>query len=254
MRTTPMPTNAKTKRTLLAAGLALATLSAAPAARAQRELLTPTGGRGQLALDGLVGVRTNLNGIAIGGPIGFSYSTYNVDSSPSGQTQTGQTRVGFWIAPQLDYFVVDRLSIGGRIEFQVTTRTDSTTTVVAGTKTTTDTGYPALVDFTLLPRVGYMIPIGSRFAIWPRAAIGFAMRQNHVTPSSNGTFNALALGLDVGFVIRMNETFYLKIQPEMTWLPVGGYSARPANVTVSGSGSSFELGLLTAFGAFLPLF
>jgi hypothetical protein len=244
----------KNARTLLAATLGLAALAAARSAEAQRELLTPTGGRGQLALDGLVGVRTNLSGIAIGGPIGFAYSTFAVDASPSGQTQTGQTRVGFWIAPQADYFVVDHLSIGGRVEFQVTTRTDSTTTVIAGTKTTTDTGYPALVDFTLLPRVGYLIPVGSRFAIWPRAAIGFAMRQNHLTPQANGTFNALAIGLDVGVVIRMNETFYLKLQPELTWLPVGGYSARPANVTISGGGSAFEFGLLTAFGAFLPLF
>jgi len=72
-----------------------------------------------------------------------------------------------------------------------------------------------------------MIPITSRFAIWPRGGIGYASRQNAPSrqglpanaPDNKDSFSALILSADVPFIYRINETFFVSAAPSSSSHP-----------------------------------
>ncbi len=233
----------------------IAVAAVVPSAHAA-DLVTPTGGRGQFVLDQISGFRASsapgTNGsFSYSGFIGFSYSHFSVDhgNPPGGYDAYNYT--SFWLAPSLDYFVVEHLSVGALVEISTTSASRDTQDQVNARVVTTP--LPATLNITLLPRVGYMIPIGDwhngRFAIWPRIGAGYASRQYTVSDAKL-TFSGFELNADVGFLLRVNETFFLKIAPEFVWIP-GSVSTTVANVAVSNTASNVTFQVLGGIGVLL---
>jgi hypothetical protein len=106
----------------------------------------------------------------------------------------GHPRIGF------DYFVIDRLSVGGNLIF----RTSSGETEVEGGGVSTTGENPSTTTFVFGPRAGYAIMFNDMIGIWPRA--GFTYYTHSETQESpTGDFeddeNGLALTLEGLFVI-----------------------------------------------------
>jgi len=173
-------------RQCVAVPVCLAAFTVAASANAA-DLVTPTGGKGQFVIDQISGFRASAapspsSAFSYAGLVGFAYSKLSFDSlnlgglSPGGSQSYSYT--SFWLAPSLDWFPIDHLSIGGLVEISTTSASrDDKQTAQSPTITTS---LPTTTNFTILPRVGYMIPIGGpegRFAIWPRVGAGYASRQ-----------------------------------------------------------------------------
>jgi hypothetical protein len=227
-------------------------------ARAQRQLLTPTGGKGTLAIDNITGLRVNaFSGISYAGPLGVSTSSYSEDALKVGDANATVHETTIWLAPAADYFVIDHLSIGGFVELASKSGSVDTQTNGAGTF---NTDLPTTTGFTLLPRIGYLIPIGDRFAIWPRGGIGYAYRgTSSVTGAGQGavvktkdSFSALVIDLNVDFLFRINETFFLVAAPDLG-ASLGGSHTHTDLVQRSSNANLLQLSVLTGLGIFFDL-
>jgi len=229
-----------------------AAIAASFATPASAELLTPTGGKGQLVLEQVAGFRAGgaggpgASGVTFAGFLGFNYSKYSQDDNNGGYTAYRYT--SFWVAPSADFFVIDHLSIGGLIEL-------STTSSVRDRKQNANAGVlsedqPTTTNFTILPRIGWMFPIGDRFGIWPRVGAGYASRQTAFDPVTKTTFSGFILDADVGFILRVNETFFVNLTPEFSFLP-GSASVTNGPQTFSVSASYMSFSVLGGIGVIL---
>lgn len=234
--------------------LCVAALLVTSTAAAQSDLLTPTGGRGQLAFDNITGLRISAaGGLQYAGPLGIATQRYSV-ADYGGRGDTIYHLTTFWIAPAADYFVIDQLSVGGMIELASTSGS-----VDIPLSPTADQNFdlPSTTHFSLLPRVGYMIPIGDRFGIWPRGGIGYVSRQVVTNPGNNAsrdTFSALSFFANCGFIYRMNETFFIDAAPEIAFSLGGSHSStNPAGASVSADAGFFQFGIFTGLGILLDL-
>ncbi len=247
MRTSPF---ARFTATIAVGAAVLATSSLA---RAQ-DLRTPLGARRTFVIDELSGFRaSSVGGVNYAGPIGISVQSLS-ENVPSANTtaNAGSTTTHFtniWFAPSADYFVIDHLSIGGLIE--VTSTSASQTTTLFGNTSTTQS-LPTTTSVTVIPRVGWMFPISDRFGIWPRAGLGYAVHttgatDNQAQTSSSDTFSGFVVDLDVGFLYRVNQTFFLSGRPEITFVP-GSHSETTGNTTVSLGATFFQFALTGGVG------
>jgi len=224
-------------------------------AKAQRELLTPTGGRGQLAIDQISGFRAGTGpygpSVNYWGPLGFAYQSYSQDTGNPGQSAAVHLTT-FWIAPSADFFVIDHLSIGGLVQVATTSgSTDLTTNGVTQTNS-----LDSITTFTFLPRVGWLFALGDRWGIWPRGGLGFTSvgvpaNISGITPPPGGTVTSanvhgLVLDVDCGFIFRVNETFFLRAAPEFGWLPAGAHTVNFSN----GGSTSFNASYWQFTGTF----
>lgn len=244
--------------------VALATVAAAfgvlfaPAeASAQRSLMTPLGGKGQLAIDQLAGFRVGAvnGGVTYAGPLGFSVQSYS-SADYNGRGNTVFHNTSFWFAPAADYFVIDHLSIGGLLELSTTS--GSVDQPINGSGATQNFNQPTTTDFTLMPRIGYMIPLANdRIGIWPRGGLGYASRQvanGNLNNLQKETFGSVVSTIDVGFIFRVNETFFFRAAPEMTFSLGGSHSSTDnAGRSVSANASFFQFGVVTGIGVLLDL-
>jgi len=237
----------------MAVGAALLCISEPASAQARPSLMTPTGGRGQLSIDELTGFRLGLaSGISYAGPIGLAFQRYSADRTDPGGGADVYHYTTFWLAPAADYFVIEHLSVGGLIELSTTS---GSVDRPVNNNATVSQDLPTTTAFTILPRVGYMIPLGDRGGIWPRGGLGYASRQI-AAGNGNGkeTFSSVIVDVDVGFLFRLNETFYLMGAPDVTFGLGGSHSATANNgASVSASASLFQFGLLSSLGIFLDL-
>lgn len=239
-------------RHALVAGVlaAIAVSFATPASAA--DLLTPTGGKGQLVLEQIAGFRAGGapggSGFTFAGFLGFNYGRYSQDNPLGGYSATNYT--SFWVAPSADFFVIDHLSIGGLVELSLTS--SSFDVKQTPTAPVVNTSLPTTTNFTILPRVGWMFPIGDRFGIWPRIGAGFASRQTSSArdPNDKTTFSGFVLDGDVSFILRVNETFFINLTPEFTFLP-GSASVTNGVQTTSVSASYTSFSILGGIGVIL---
>jgi hypothetical protein len=249
------------RRTLsLAISLAFPCVSllAAGAARAQEP--SGFGDRGQLAIDQISGFRLSSSGsITYYGPIGVSVSSITLRNLNTRANVTEDDTfhyTTFWLAPSADFFVIDHLSIGGLIEYAHTSTSEDVNVVGAPTQTV---NLPSTTDFTLLPRVGYLIPIGGdRFGIWPRGGVGYVSRQVSTPAGANtftaDTFSGLTVDIDVGFLYRITDSFFIKAAPEIAFVPGATHSESLQNTnSISGPASAFQFALVSGVGGIIQL-
>lgn len=238
----------------LAANAAFAVTALAPRAHAQQALLTQTGEKGQLVFDNITGLRANVTqGVSYSGVLGFQIERYGQNVDLGGNT-TGTEVIHsttFWLAPQADYFVINHLSIGGLVEIA---STSGSVDVPVNAAQTQSTDLPTTTDFTILPRVGWMFALGDRWGIWPRGGLGFALRQAS-NPGGNGkeTFSGVVLNATCPFFFRINETFFIDLSPDLTWIPGSASTTDNANRTVSQSASYLQFGVVGGLGVMLDL-
>ncbi len=215
------------KRSIAVSLAAIATFATTAVSAQQFE--REAGSKGTLAIDQLSGFRaSSADGVSYAGPLGFSVQHISVDNPPSSNLGPDSvSKTTFWIAPSLDYFIIDHLSIGGLVEIANTS--SSAENATSKTATTTQK-FPSATNITLLPRVGYLIPINERFSIWPRGGVGFFQHQQAATLTQGSTTGAI-LDIDCGFIFRLTNNVFLRGAPEFA-------VALGSNTTVTRTGGT----------------
>jgi hypothetical protein len=243
------------RRTILLAAVLAVSLVLPATAHAQR----PTdqmGSRYTLVIDQLSGFRASAfggNGFSYAGPLGIVHDSYTAQRfNNSGDDVVRSTT--FWLAPSADIFLFTfPLSLGGLIEISSTS--SSIDVQAAGSNATQTYDLPTTTNFTFLPRVGYLFSINEQFGIWPRAGLGYALRQT--TPAAPNATRDSAGGvvtdIDVGFLWRPVQAVFFRLGPEAAFTLGASHSSTNAGVSTSASASFFQLGLLGGVGVMISL-
>jgi hypothetical protein len=122
---------------------------------------------------------------------------------------------------------------------------------------TTSVSQPTVTSLTILPRVGWMFAISDRFGIWPRGGLGYAA---HTTSSfdptaatgTTDTLSGFVVDLDVGFLYRINQSFFLSGRPEVTFVP-GSHTETTGNTSTSLGATVFQFAMVGGVGIMLDL-
>jgi hypothetical protein len=251
------------------ASFALFTLLAFPA-YAQRELLTRPGQKGQIVIDQISGFRGGVSGELGGGnpgngtnalypslnyygPIGFAVQHYSQAASGANAGNSySVTATTFWLAPSLDVFVINHLSVGGMVEIAYTAASESTPTNAVVSRSG---DLPSNTSFSIMPRVGWMFALSNRWAIWPRLSMGYASNSiGAVNGALGSSVYGFAIDLDASVLFRDNETFFFRLAPELGWIPAGGNSTNvPANQSSTRSADYVEFSLAGGVGVMFDL-
>ncbi len=120
-----------------------------------------------LALSNVVSAQTK-GDMYVGGILGVS--VYSVGESSDMDTQTS-----FGLAPEVGYYIMDNLHIGGRLSYELGDANGNTAHLL-----------------TLGPKVGYNVRLADKLYYTPEVMVGFA----YLTAGGSGSCG-LALGLDV---------------------------------------------------------
>jgi hypothetical protein len=240
------------------------------------------GDPGCFIIDQISGFRGRVGGgVQYYGPIGVAYNNFSTTLAPQialgpttasiTTTETSINSWSIWLAPSLDYFLVQNVSVGGL--FAVDTGFGSydakTTTVTAGGSNSSSTkgDLPTVTSFTLMPRVGYLLRINDRLSFWPRVGLGYfsgtnalvgtsvdaAGKATTVTTSTN--VRSLIMQLDVGIIYQITDNVFFRVAPSVTFSSGGSgkvtYSASQGNAPPdqSGEGKVFQFELTSGFGA-----
>jgi hypothetical protein len=205
-------------------------LTFARGARADRELLVQTGEQGQISADGLAGFRTGLySDTAYQGLVGASMR----ETKLLGQSVT---ELRAYVAPSFDVFAVEKVSVGLAAEFGARKLGPQN----------------AKLDFAFMPRAGYSIRATDRIAVWPRLGLGYVSK---LDPSVQRRFSGFVTRIDIGLLYRINEVFYIRTAPELSFTFSGHEDAVPSIVPsgpspASVESSRFEVSLSSSVGVF----
>ncbi|MBX3215034.1 MAG: hypothetical protein KF850_23570 [Labilithrix sp.] len=221
------------------------------AARAERELIVPFHEGGHIVFDQLSGLRLDAtSGVAYAGPAGVAFRSTKSDALVPGGPSSETSTTSVWFAPSADVFVTDHLSVGGRVEIA------HTWGAIEGGGRRLE--LPGTTSMTFLPRVGFFVPFGDRFGIWPRAGVGWCSVES-VSFASTGsaptrdTFRAMLLDVDLSLVYRFGETFFMRAGPEVG-VTLGGRQTSETGGTSAGAGASvLQISGTIGFGMNLEL-
>ncbi|HEY2514156.1 MAG TPA: hypothetical protein VGI39_24990 [Polyangiaceae bacterium] len=229
----------------LAAALTTSVATFAQSAQAQT-WETPAGRRGTLVFDDLSGFKAStVGGVGYSGPIGVSFTNYSVTTSQTAAGNTTETShvTTFWLSPSVDVFVIDHLSVGGRVEVAIRSGNVDNTTNIGGSSNTVNSGLPTATDLTFLPRVGWLFDLNEHWGIWPRVGLGYGQVQNstsatvgNTTVTTNNTFSGAIFEVDCPFLYRLTPGWFLRMDPDFTFWPgnQGGNSANVVNFALTG--------------------
>lgn len=236
---------------IAAAAVLLLSLFAARTARADRELIVPFHEGGRFVIDQLSGLRLSAaSGFSYAGPAGVAFRSSRADAVTPGAPGAETKTTTLWLAPSVDVFVTEHLSIGGLVE-------------IAHTFGTTEVGgqeleLPGTTSMTFLPRVGFFAPIGDRWGIWPRAGFGYTSAQTSSFPAAGGTptretFRAMLLDVDLTLVYRFDETFFLRMGPEVGVTLGGRREEQTGGQSAAADASVVQVSGVVGFGVNLEL-
>ena len=126
----------------------------------------------------------------------------------------------------LDYFVIDRLSIGGSLMFL--TQSGERENELAGQSQTND--LPSSTMFVLAPRVGYAIMFNDTIGIWPRGGFTFYTASTDIDSPAGTTEiseNGFAFSLEGLFLIAPTPNFGFTVGPTLDIGITGGVETTP---------------------------
>jgi hypothetical protein len=166
-----------------------------------------------------------------------------------------------------DFTIIPRLTLGAAIAFGFglggSTRDESVSpgnVVVAR-----ESDAPTATVVGLAPRVGYIIPLTSLIAFWPRAGFAFysvsldrdVIEDNAVVGSSSATDTHFSLDLDPQFVFVPVEHFFFHVGP-LANIPLSGTRSvetteGPRTDRTSNDISLFHFGISAGIGGWLSL-
>ncbi len=163
-----------------------------------------------------------------------------------------------------DVTVIERLTIGGAVAvaFGVSsTQSTETQPRGGGPTNTTEFDAPRATVFGLVPRVGYIIPVGDILAIWPRGGMGIYSFSRHFEVINNGQrFSSstndflLSLDLDPQLAVVPLEHFFFSVGPLVNIPLTGSRTTQDTdNSRTSRDLSVFQLGITASLGGFFNL-
>lgn len=168
-----------------------------------------------------------------------------------------------------DFVVIPRLTIGGAFAFTFGLGgSDKTETSTGGTTTTASLDAPRGTALGIAPRVGYILPLTSSIAFWPRAGFGFYAVTiksdrnvgNQNAPNietSSRTATTLSLDLDPQLAIVPTEHFFIHVGPLVNIPLSGSVSTKTTQGAVttetSNNFSLFHFGISAGIGGWLNL-
>jgi len=167
--------------------------------------------------------------LAIGGERLMSFAHGSVTATSQGPIKVettaksdqvmilGQETAGPWALPRIgiDYFVIDRLSIGGTIFVGYESRTQALAGVSADASAT---------DILFAPRVGYAIMFNDTIGVWPRG--GFSYFHESVSPNGgrDSTAHFFSLNIEAPFMFFVSPGFAITAAPIFDLSITGGAS------------------------------
>jgi|SRR5579859_1163767 len=151
-------------------------------------------------------------------PIGFQY--YSVNNNLGSGT-------AFSLAPAIDFFVIDNLSLGGQLLFGLLSSSPS-----QGQGSTTTL-------FGVAPQLGYDFVLSDSVTFWPKLFFAFSGAS---TSNNGGSFNSGTLGVYLPFLFHVATHFYLGVGPDLSSQVVtsqssgnGANAPNPPKVTTFGA-------------------
>lgn len=202
------------------------TSAVAWSAQAQMTGATGFGEKGTLALDAatgspMLGALGDFPQLGAVPTFGFSTTT-NADPevcNAAGCVRDSVRFTALYIDPRIHYFIIDHLSIGGEVllgsMWATAIHRDPNGT------TTQDADAPNAIG--IMPEVGYDIPLGDKFSLWPQGGIGFRhwwfthkatnARDLDVDHSENWWF----LNVDVPFLLHPTRNIAIGVGPGATF-------------------------------------
>jgi hypothetical protein len=152
----------------------------------------------------------------------------------------------------VDYAIAPHLTLGGAFAafFDLSS---SSTTKFGGMSMTADN--PKVSGFLITPRIGYLVPIGPRLAIWPRGGFSYYSESVSNPPNMMGNsttdgFHQLALDLEGNLVIAAAPHFLVMIGPVIDVPLSGSTSVTNGNTTTSVDYSQFHFGITGGIGGY----
>lgn len=152
----------------------------------------------------------------------------------------------------VDYALAPNLTLGGSIAvfFDLSS---SSTTKLGNISNTADN--PKVSGFLITPRVGYMLPLGPKLALWPRGGISYYSESVSNPPNMMGNattdgFHQLALDLEANLVVVAAPHFMVMLGPVMDIPLSGSTSTTNGNTTTSVDYSQFHLGVTGGLGGY----
>ncbi len=166
-----------------------------------------------------------------------------------------------------DVTVINRLTLGAGIAFAFGLGGSIKTESINGaTVTSRKSDAPTGTAIGLVPRIGYILPLGEHFAFWPRAGFGFysvsfkadTTANNGVISTTKASDTAFSLDLDPQFAIIPTEHFFITVGPIVN-IPIAGSRSTSTTVgatttEVENDTSIFHLGLTAGLGGWLNIF
>jgi hypothetical protein len=181
----------------------------APAEEAPAEEAAPAGaaagGTAEASLEGMPeskGAFGKAGQIAISSDFELSFESRSF-KAPAGEDPESQTTIT--LAPALDYFVIDGLSVGGQIAFTRISQGDSSAQLIG-----------------IGPRVGYNIGLTDNISFWPKLGFAYAMisaESEGVDPVTGATTTSdvsgsrMMIGIDAPILFHPAEHFFIGLGP-----------------------------------------
>lgn len=168
------------------------------------------------------------------GPTGFSFESTSTKPPGGGSSVSGMS---FTLAPTIDYFVAEGISVGGFIGFGYSKAGEDPNTV----KVTT---------LGIGPRVGYNLWLtpGS-LSLWPNVWFGYFNASANVGGNDAGSLNKMALGVNVPLLIHPAKHFHFGVGPFFR-MDVSSKEKPPSGDSVDGAKTT-AFGLMAEIGGWL---
>ena len=216
-----------------------ASTSAAPAGEAKAEG-KEFGNPGVVSISGTVplghaSVSATGGEFEIGdGPTGFSFESTSTKPPGGGSSVSGMS---FTLAPTIDYFVAEGISVGGFIGFGYSKAGEDPNTV----KVTT---------LGIGPRVGYNLWLTpGQLSLWPNVWFGYFNASANIGGNDAGSLNKMSLGVNVPLLIHPASHFHFGVGPFFR-MDVASKEKPPSGDSVDGAKTT-AFGLMAEIGGWL---
>ena len=136
----------------------------------------------------------------------------------------GGTTTEILLAPALDYFAAENVSVGGQVLFAWAKSGDWHTEA-----------------FGIAPRVGYDVPLAERLSLWPRLAVVYQMQWE----PNDRTDKKLSISAYAPFLVHPAQHFFIGIGPSLS---VDLWSRYSANGISGDRSKDTTISLVTTLG------
>jgi hypothetical protein len=145
------------------------------------------------------------------------FSLLGLNGPNIGAQYVGSSVASVFSSPRvgIDYFVIDKLSVGGSLVF--ITESSEEETEDPGDPTVTIDG-PSTTAFVFAPRAGYALMFNDNIGFWPRAGFTYYSVSSEIDTGGGtieGSENGLALTLEALFMIAPVDHFGFTVGPTL---------------------------------------